>query len=102
MWRWIRTRIGSTRPSSCDTDRLYVFHGATLATSCTYAAVVQLWGVAVNPATNKVYVANFVSGDLYVLDATTLSPPAIIPVGPKPTFVNTQPGHESDLGSHVR
>ena len=77
--------------TSRDTDRLYVFDGATLAT-LDYAGVGrEPWGVAVNPATNKVYVANFVSGDLYVLDATTLAVKTIIPVGPKPTFVKLNP-----------
>ena len=77
--------------TSRDTDRLYVFDGATLAT-LDYAGVGrEPWGVAVNPATNKVYVANFASGDLYVLDATTLALRTIIPVGPKPTFVKINP-----------
>ena len=73
--------------TSRDTDRLYVFDGASLAT-LGYAGVGrEPWGVAVNPTTNKVYVANFASGDLYVLDATTLDLLKIIPVGPNPTFV---------------
>ena len=49
------------------------------------------WGVAVNPDTNKVYVANFASGDLYVFDATTLALLTTIPVGPNPTFVRLNP-----------
>jgi YVTN family beta-propeller protein len=70
-----------------DTDRLYVFDGATVA-PLDYAAVGrEPWGVAVNPATHKVYVANFASGDLYVLDATSLAVLKVIPVGPNPTFV---------------
>ena len=74
-----------------DTDRVYVFDGATLDV-IGYAAVGdEPWGVAVNPAENKLYVANFRSGDLYVLDATTLALRTIIPVGPKPTFVEIDP-----------
>ena len=57
-----------------------------------YAAVgSEPWGVAVNAAATKVYVANFASGDLYVLDASTLAVRAIIPVGPNPTFVKINP-----------
>jgi YVTN family beta-propeller protein len=36
-------------------------------------------------------VANFASGDVYVLDATTRALRAIIPVGPNPTFVKINP-----------
>ena len=47
----------------------------------------QPWGVAVNPATNKVYVANFASSSVPVLNATTLAVLQAIWVGPNPTFV---------------
>jgi YVTN family beta-propeller protein len=77
--------------TSRDTDRLYVFDGATVA-PLDYAAVGrEPWGVAVNADAHKVYVANFASGDLYVLDATTLAVRAVIPVGPNPTFVRINP-----------
>jgi len=77
--------------TSRDTDRLYVFDGATVA-PLDYAGVGrEPWGVAFNPNTNRVYVANFASGDLYVLDATTLEVLKIIPVGPNPTFVQINP-----------
>ena len=70
---------------------MYVFDGATLDV-IGYAAVGdEPWGVAVNPAENKLYVANFRSGELYILDAKTLAVRAIIPVGPKPTFVKINP-----------
>jgi YVTN family beta-propeller protein len=74
-----------------DTDRLYVFDGATVAPVDFAPVGSEPWGVAVNPATNKVYVANFASGDVYVLDATTLDLLEIIPVGPKPIFVKINP-----------
>ncbi len=81
-------RVYST---SHDTNRLYMFDAATLAT-LGYAEVGrEPWGVAVNSATNKVYVVNFASGDLYVLDATTLERRAVISVGPKPTYVEINP-----------
>ncbi len=47
----------------------------------------QPWGVAVNPITDKVYVADFTDGDVRVLQASTLTPLATIPMGGEPTFV---------------
>lgn len=54
-----------------DTNRLYVLDGMKVI---GYAGGDrEPCGVAVNPDSNKAYVANFGSGDVYVLDATTLS-----------------------------
>ncbi len=61
--------------------------GGSLA-SLGYASVGQQpWGVDLNPNTGKVYVANFASNDVYVLDAATLALRKVISVGPNPTFV---------------
>ncbi len=61
--------------------------GVSLAVLDSVTVGRQPWGVAVNPTTNKVYVANFASGNVHVLDATTLAVLRVIPVGPQPTFV---------------
>ena len=48
------------------------------------------WGVAVNSAADRVYVANFADGDVRVLQASTLTPLATIPMGGEPTFVEVE------------
>lgn len=47
----------------------------------------QPWGLAVNPATDRVYVADFADGDVRVVQASTLTALGAIPVGGEPTFV---------------
>lgn len=51
----------------------------------------QPWGVAVNPDTNRVYVAAFASGWVNVYNASTLARLADINVGPELTFVKVNP-----------
>ena len=97
--------------TSRDNNRVYQFDGVTLAEEGSAVVGSQPWGVDYNPATNKLYVANFGSGDVRVFDASTLALLAMIDTGPSPTFVRVEPGHEQGLrralwgqrgGSHRR
>ena len=68
---------------------LTMIDGVSLAVIKSVPVGQQPWGVAVNPnpAINKVYVANFASDTIHVLNATTLEEVEEIWVGPNPTFV---------------
>ena len=54
------------------TISLTMIDGMSLAVLKSVTVGQQPWGVAVNPATNKVYVANFAGSNVSVLNATTL------------------------------
>ena len=45
------------------------------------------WGVAINPTTNRIYVANFMSNDVSVVDGATNQLLATVPVGFQNRFV---------------
>jgi YVTN family beta-propeller protein len=64
-----------------------VLDGSTLGELANVAVGSSPVGVAVNPATDKAYVTNWSSQDVYVLNATTRAVLDIVPVGPYPTFV---------------
>lgn len=70
-----------------DENRLYMIDGLSLAVVNSVQVGHRPWGVSINPNTNKVYVANFASADVWVLDGTSLAVLATIHVGPEPTFV---------------
>ena len=74
-----------------NTNRLYMIDGNTFAVINSAAVGSQPWGVTVHRG--KVYVANFASGSISVLNANTLLPlTTIYPVtGGRPTFVKTNP-----------
>ncbi len=65
--------------------------GASLSTLNSAPVGSLPWGVAVNGTTDKLYVANFGSGDVQVLSATTLAPLKVIPTGGRPTLVKVNP-----------
>jgi len=72
-------------------DRLIALNPFQFQVIATAATGNQPWGVAVDPLTNRVYVANYGSGDVRVFDASTLAPLATIPVGAEATLVETLP-----------
>ena len=79
--------------TSRDNDTLYMLDPGTFAV-LGQAAVGDLpWGVAVDWATNRVYVANFGSANVMVFDSNTLARLATIDMGPgaQPTFVEILP-----------
>ncbi len=49
-------------------------------------------GVAVNPGTNRIYVANFVSNNVSVIDGATNSVVATVSMGNGPESVAVNPG----------
>ena len=73
--------------TSRDNGRLFVVDGASLNVVDNVGVGSLPWGVAVNEATNKVYVANWGTGDVTVLDAGTRAILKDVPVGHSPTFV---------------
>ena len=79
--------------TSRDNDMLYMLDPGTFAV-LGQAAVGDLpWGVAVDWAANRVYVANFGSANVMVFDSNTLAKLATIDMGPgaQPTFVEILP-----------
>ena len=48
-----------------------VIDGATNATTTVTAGSATPWAVAVNPVTNKIYVANYGSNNVTVIDGAT-------------------------------
>ena len=59
--------------ASRDNNQLLKLDAATFAVVGRVATGAEPWGVGVNPNTNRVYVANFGSADVWVYDATTLA-----------------------------
>src|SRR5262249_27738840 len=58
-------------------------------------------GVGVNPATNRVYVANFGSDTVSVIDGATSAVIATVPVGPSPNGVAVNPGANRIYATNV-
>jgi YVTN family beta-propeller protein len=48
-------------------------------------------GMAVNPTTNRIYVTNFISSDVSVIDGVSNTVVATVPVGPSPSSVGVNP-----------
>jgi YVTN family beta-propeller protein len=76
--------------TSRDNDRLFVLSAQTLQILNSVVVGHDPWGVAYNPTTDKIYVANF-SGSVTVLNASTLGSIHSIPVGGFPTYVKINP-----------
>ena len=78
--------------ASRDNDQLLVVNGNTnqLITSADTGS--QPWGVVVNEATNRVYVSNFASGDLWIYNAATLAVEKKISLGGQPALAEILPG----------
>ncbi len=66
---------------SRDTNQLLKLDGADAHTVQTAPTGAEPWDVVINEATNRIYVSNFSSGDVWVYDATTLDVIAQIGVG---------------------
>lgn len=80
--------------TSRDNDRLLMLDGFTYRVLGQAAVGDSPWGVAVDSANKRVYVADFASGDLRILAADTLAPIAAVPlafngVTAQPTTVAT-------------
>ena len=78
--------------SGRDNNRLTMIDGISLAVLKSVTVGQQPWGVAVNsnPTINKVYVANFASGNIPCWMPRHWMCKKSIWVGPKPTFVRSQ------------
>ncbi len=92
----MRQRSTSLRFFTC---RILLFAIALAVTSVTVAAQQVIdtipvgtgpFGTAVNPATNKIYVANLSSNNVTVIDGTTLAT-TTISVGTSPYFAAVNP-----------
>lgn len=59
--------------ASRDNDRLLKVNGNNLAVLAEAETGAEPWGVVVNQNTNRVYVSNYGSGDVWVYDATTMA-----------------------------
>ncbi|MGB4803984.1 MAG: YncE family protein, partial [Anaerolineae bacterium] len=79
--------------TSRNSNQVLMLDAQTGAVLKQAAVGVLPWGVAVNPSNNRLYVANFTSGDLYVLDATTLARITIASLGSgaEPAFIGVHP-----------
>ena len=66
---------------------LAVIEGATKALVARVPIGIDPWGAAVNPKTNRIYVANSHSNDVTVIDGATNEVIATIPVGMEPVAV---------------
>ena len=69
--------------------------GGALALGQTVVATVPVgsspFGVGVNPATNRIYISNFLSNTISVIDGTTDAVIATVPVGRGPFGVDVNP-----------
>lgn len=77
--------------TSRDNDRLLVVNAFSSKVISSTATGDQPWGVVVNEATNRVYVSNYASGDVWVYNGTTLAVLAKIPVGNNPALLEILP-----------
>ncbi len=68
-----------------------VIDGATNADTATVNVGVQPLAVAVNPVTNRVYVANSYSNSVTVIDGATNAVTATVPLGTYPNAVAVNP-----------
>ena len=89
--------------TSRDNDMLYMLDPSTFAVLGQTAVGDLPWGVAVDWAANRVYVANFGSANVMVFDSNTLARLATIDMGQdaQPTFVEILPGaHRVFVANH--
>jgi len=88
----VDTRTHQVFVTSRDNNRLVILDGSNPAVEITRVPVGVLpFGVAVNPARDAAYVANFASGDVTILNATTRAISATLPIGSYPAFVKINP-----------
>ena len=74
--------------SSRDTDELFVLNASTMQIITKIRVGDEPFGVVVNPATNKVYVNNYVDGTVSIINGATNTVIATVAVGPETTFVD--------------
>jgi len=68
-----------------------VIDGATNTVVATVLVGANPAGVGVNPTTNRIYVANELSGTVSVIDGATNTVVATVPVGANPEGVGVHP-----------
>ena len=76
---------------SRDTNALLKIDPNTAKIIATIPAGAEPWDVVVNERTNRLYVSNFASGDVWVYDAASLSKIAEIPVGAEAAIMEVLP-----------
>lgn len=78
--------------TSRDTNELVAVQVYTNSIVSRVATGSEPWGVVYNETTDRIYVGNYASGDVWVYDAATFTVVAKIPVGNNPTLLATLPG----------
>ena len=69
--------------------------------TATVTAGANPYAVAVNPVTNKIYVANYGSDNVTVIDGAT-NDTTTVAVGIEPQCRGGEPGHQQDLRRELR
>jgi YVTN family beta-propeller protein len=88
----VDTRTHQVFVTSRENNRLFVLNPASNLDVLANVTVGSLpFGVAVNPTRNKAYVANWSSGEVTILNATTRAVLDTLPIGSYPTFVKINP-----------
>jgi len=81
----------STRPQFYPNHIVFVINGSTNNLISTITVGTGPYGIAVNPNTNKIYVANLDSNTVSVIDGLTDAVTNTITVGTKPTSIGVNP-----------
>lgn len=81
------------------TNEIYVLDGSLGIVRKRFAAGLMPWDVAASPSGDKIYVANFVGGDVTVIDTAADLPVASLPAGLPLTAVFQQLGIPIPTGS---